>query len=252
MTVTRPPQGKMPASTTSPKGTRGGDRARRLVGRSAWIALGLVLALSWAVLLDGCSRVNDVVDGDSDGDVDGDTDGDGDTDTDTDTDADTDADADADADVDGDTGRDADVDDGGDLRPDCGGVGQLCCIEGAPCHAEGSTCVIDNRSGEERCYSCCTPTLCDYGEQSGWCVKRSPVEGMCTNGAPTNVECQEGETGCTTEYGVTQDTVCVETSFGDHYCLESCTLGYTGCETNEFCVFLDAEDPECTGVCFPE
>lgn len=172
-----------------------------------------------------------VWDGGADGDGDGDTDVDADTDVDGDGDGDVDGDADTDAD------RDFDIDLDIDWREHCGHLGQRCCPE-AP-HCESGTSCADDDEQVEWCYQECALGHCQYGEHSGGCVDIGG-EGICVVPVPTSVSCTPGENGCTTEYGVSTNTNCLNGADGLPYCFERCTPIDPGCPPDLRCFMLDS------------
>ncbi|MCP4674103.1 MAG: hypothetical protein GY854_00990 [Deltaproteobacteria bacterium] len=198
-------------------------------------------------------------DGDSDGDSDSDTDGDmdsdtdGDTDNDADGDTDGDADSDADGDTDGDTDGDADSDADGDADtsgddPNCGELDNPCCVY-AETACEGNLLCAGTSQADMRCYTQCNPSTCNYDTDQGICQDLGTLA-VCVGTSMTPVTCVAGDEECTTDYGVSLNTVCVtDSSTGNTYCLEKCTAGFTGCDTLHTCIPLSDQEG---GVCLPD
>jgi hypothetical protein len=104
------------------------------------------------------------------------------------------------------------------------------------------------------CSSRCTPEPCDYGGRPGLCA---PAAGWLEKGLlclPVDndiaaAECTAPEGGCTTEYGVSTQTTCVEQYATERrVCLESCSGFATGCGlTGRMCFPLITEEG---GYCY--
>ena len=73
------------------------------------------------------------------------------------------------------------------------------------------------------------------------------VTGVCITEGMAPTPCRRGEMGCTTEYGVSVDTVCAETRMGGTVCVEFCDIDPTACPTDFICRPTDTGG----GGCFP-
>jgi hypothetical protein len=156
-----------------------------------------------------------------------------------------DGDGDVDSDVDSDSDADTDSDTDVDVFEDCGALGEECCPVEPSCMDD---LVCAQRSGEEMlCFEPCEPNLCDYGEQQGYCVPYIDGVGVCAALEAATLYCDWD--GCETEYGVSDDTRCVQNQeTWETFCFESCDLVATGCdETTHECIPL----ADGGGVCRP-
>ena len=70
--------------------------------------------------------------------------------------------------------------------------------------------------------------------------------GMCVAPTMSPSDCMWGETGCMTEYGVDENTICYWDEMGMSYCVEQCTPSDSTCDPEETCY----PQPDGTGVCF--
>jgi hypothetical protein len=60
------------------------------------------------------------------------------------------------------------------------------------------------------------------------------------------IPCRVGTTGCRTEFGVSDGTLCVGDEWDETYCVETCEASPTGCEPGEACV----PNEDGTGSCW--
>ena len=205
-----------------------------------------------ALVVIGCP-MSTVVHGDEDVEVDGDGDlpvrgngedgetsiPDGDADSDADVDADSDSDSDSDSDVDSD--GDSDADNGG--YSTCANTDEVCSEASSCCNLDRTTCA--GASDETpRCYQNCTPTDCDYGDESGTCIDAGGI-GLCLPATrdPATSNCTGDP--CETEYR-SPNGICASDGTVS-YCLEECTLTPSGCLGTHVCVPL----VDGGGVCVP-
>jgi hypothetical protein len=181
--------------------------------------------------------------GDSPGDdgTDGGADNDSGSDSDTDSDVDSDTDSDTDSDSDSDTDSDSDA--------ECGGLDQACCGEDPLCQGDLECAGVDE--DDVFCYETCIVELCDYDDEQGYCydVGQTPgVTGVCQGVNMAAADCDHGDTGCVTEYGVSENTVCFSFASGT-YCMEVCVPAEVICDGAHRCVPLVGEGS--LGVCYP-
>ena len=182
--------------------------------RLSWI---LLISFSFAVQSVACgveSRDHEASDGDADGD------------------GDADADGDADGDSDGDGDSDADVD-----PVDCVGL-ESSCVVSPCCRPDRVVCALD-RMSEYRCLERCEIDVCAYGDERGACIVMG-FSSVCepTTHAPPVVECQPMSEGCTTEYGVSTNTIC--SMYGQ--CFERCVPQNRECPMGQSCFPLGDEE----------
>jgi hypothetical protein len=161
--------------------------------------------------------------------------------------SDLDSDADSDADSDGDADTDSDADSDSDAG--CGGIDQTCCEEAPLCQNSLQCAGMDEDN--VFCYETCPVELCEYDQEQGYCydVGLTPgTTGVCQGVGMAPADCESGDTGCTTEYGVSENTVCFEFVSGT-YCMEFCMPAEAVCDADHLCVPL--ADPAGSGVCVP-
>lgn len=128
----------------------------------------------------------------------------------------------------------------------CGYADGPCCTSGSACEG-GAECIsLDGTS--DICLELCSPTVCSYGGADGSCLDFFSGSGVCMGETLTPSTCVEGSTSCTTDYGVSTGTVCVGDGW-ETYCLESCVVAPSGCDTSHACVpFMGMSD---LGACVP-
>ena len=105
---------------------------------------------------------------------------------------------------------------------------------------------VCQRSGQEAQY-----LKCEYDDEQGYCydVGQTPgTTGVCQGESMATADCEHGEPGCVTEYGVSQNTVCFEFVSGT-YCMELCTPAEVICDAQHRCVPLVGQGG--LGVCVP-
>jgi len=98
-----------------------------------------------------------------------------------------------------------------------------------------------------RCSAPCEPSPCSFGALRGGCFNTLGVGPMCMPlGAPVSpADCTVGEEGCTTAYGATEGTACLEI-WDDVHCLERCAPAAAPCGEGRWCAGLAFEPG---GVC---
>ncbi len=196
-----------------------------------WIATILLSSAACTVWVP-IGRVQDADPGETDADSDADADSDGDVDSDSDSDTDSDVDSDADADSDGD-------------ERFCGAMDQYCCDE-APACDPGLICA-SNQSGQAFCLLPCELMPCPYGDEVGLCLDFGSVD-LCIGPRPAPADCEPGSPGCTTEYGVSVNTVCALENTSTPVCFEICDASGGDCPPNHTCQPLSSGEG---GVCAP-
>jgi hypothetical protein len=103
--------------------------------------------------------------------------------------------------------------------------------------------------GAPYCMVACEPSPCEYGEAAGTCISMyTGDEGVCITLSMGSSECRVGTTGCRTEYGVEEGTLCVGDEWGMTYCVETCELVDTGCGSGEICWPLADGGGACFGM----
>jgi len=118
----------------------------------------------------------------------------------------------------------------------CGVLDGACCTAGDDCEPGLACTELDVPT----CLVPCDLAACDYGEDEGFClpVSAGSTMGFCMVLEPTDSDCDESPSSCTTEYGVSTDTACLMFSTGESYCLETCEpLEGPPCPPDHICAF---------------
>jgi predicted esterase len=137
------------------------------------------------------------------------------------------------------------ADDDPDCSSDCGVVDGPCCDDGPRCLPD-LLCV--EAAGGPRCATACAMPACDYGGEVGVCQDTLGVDfGLCMppDRLPALSECVPPSVHfetCTTEYGQTEDTTCLEAPPFGNFCLAFCDLVDTGCDGDHSCTAFPEGD----------